>query len=97
MDLDEFRASLSGAAPPTGLGNALQALWCDAHGDWDRAHELSNDAGAEGDWVHAYLHRKEGDISNADYWYRRVGRERPEVSLEEEWETITRELLAGSD
>ena len=97
MDLEEFRASLSGTAPPPGLGSALRALWRDAQGDWDRAHELSNDAGVAGDWVHAYLHRKEGDLSNADYWYRRAGRERPDLSLEQEWAAIARELLASDD
>ena len=75
MDLTQFHASLAVAAPPGGLGPALQALGWDAKGDWDRAHALAQaDEGGAGDWVHAYLHRKEGDASNAGYWYRRAGK-----------------------
>ena len=73
MTLAEFRASLAAAAPPPGLPPALAALWRDAKGDWDGAHDLAQtDEGGAGDWVHAYLHRKEGDEGNAAYWYRRA-------------------------
>ena len=66
MDLAAFRASLSAAEPPPALSDALRALWLDAHGDWDGAHEAAQaDEGGDGDWVHAYLHRKEGDGGNA--------------------------------
>ena len=74
MTLDEFRQSLTATEPPAGLTHALAGLWWDAKGDWTRAHESAQqDEGVEGAWVHAYLHRKEGDQSNAAYWYRRAG------------------------
>ena len=74
MDLAAFRASLTLAAPPPALSPALKALWLDARGDWDGAHDAAQaDEGGPGDWVHAYLHRKEGDAGNAAYWYRRAG------------------------
>ncbi len=94
MTLSEFKATLSENAPPANLDVLLQALWHDANGDWHKAHELAQDiANADGSWVHAYLHRKEGDLSNASYWYSRAGRQRPDISLEEEWERIAEEFL----
>jgi hypothetical protein len=67
------------------------ALWWDAHGDWDRAHQLAQSVDTpDGAWVHAYLHRKEGDLSNADYWYRRAGRQRPGIPLDAEWMELAR-------
>jgi hypothetical protein len=95
MNLTEFQLSQKQATPPFGLSLALQALWFDAKGDWDRAHELAQkDGESTGDWVHAYLHRKECDSSNARYWYGRA--ERPVFSgpLEEEWAAISEALLA---
>ena len=97
MTLDEFRASLAAPTPPA-VAPALIALWHDARGDWDAAHEtaqaIEDDAGA---WVHAYLHRKEGDAGNAAYWYRRAGRDIVRgVALEEEWSRIATELLGVS-
>ncbi|SFS10208.1 hypothetical protein SAMN05421771_1760 [Granulicella pectinivorans] len=72
----------------------LLALWWDAKGDWKQAHEIAQDVeGADGAWVHAYLHRKEGDTWNAGYWYRRAGRPEARGSLREEWEEIVTELL----
>jgi hypothetical protein len=98
MDLTQFRASLPVAAPPEGLSTALQALWWEAKGDWDRAHELAQaDEGGAGDWVHAYLHRKEGDAGNAGYWYRRAGKPASRAPLAEEWATIAAALLARKD
>ena len=95
MDLAAFRASLAVAAPPEVLSPALQALWWEAKGDWDRAHELAQvDEGGTGDWVHAYLHRKEGDTGNAGYWYRRAGKPTSAAPLAEEWATIAAALLA---
>ena len=95
MTLDDFRESLKAPAPPAGLGTALQALWHDARGDFDRAHELAQrDEGGDGDWVHAYLHRKEGDTNNAAYWYRRARRAVPVEPLAAEWERIARALLS---
>jgi hypothetical protein len=94
MDLAAFRTSLERDAPPPDLSVALQALWQDGRGDFDAAHELAQrDEGGEGDWVHAYLHRKEGDASNAAYWYRRARRPFCHDSLETEWEAIAAALL----
>jgi hypothetical protein len=96
MDLAAFRASLAAAAPPENLGPALQALWHDARDDWDQAHALAqSDEGEAGDWVHAYLHRKEGDADNAGYWYRRAGKPASRAPLAEEWAAIATALLAG--
>ena len=75
MTLDEFRQSLAATNPPAELTHALASLWWDAKGDWKQAHESAQqDEGPEGSWVHAYLHRKEGDRGNAAYWYTRAGR-----------------------
>lgn len=94
MDIDEFRASFSGKTPPQGLPKELQALWFDANGDWDRAHKIvQSQKGEAAAAVHAYLHRKEGNYSNADYWYERAHRERPRGPLEKEWETLVEALL----
>ena len=96
MDLAAFRASLGLASPPPGLSHALRALWLDAKGDWDGAHDAAQaDEGGAGDWVHAYLHRKEGDTGNAAYWYRRARKPVCKTSLDEEWEAIVKALLAG--
>jgi hypothetical protein len=96
MDLAAFRASLSAAEPPL-LSPALRALWLDANGDWDGAHEAAQaDEGGQGDWVHAYLHRKEGDSGNAAYWYRRASQPICRTSLEEEWQEIAEALLKDS-
>lgn len=98
MSFDEFQAAVaSGAAAPAGVSGALQALWHDARGDWDGAHECAQeDKSRDGSWVHAYLHRKEGDEGNAGYWYARAGRPMPGrgVTLEAEWAAIARELVA---
>jgi hypothetical protein len=94
MTLTELRASLSEDEPPSHLTETVQALWWDARGDWDRAHRIAQEIpDADGSWVHAYLHRKEGDLSNASYWYRRAGRSRPSEPLEQEWEAIAEALL----
>ena len=94
MTLEEFRDSLSQAEPPAGLNLALMGLWWDAKGDWDRAHESAQeDEGPTGSWVHAYLHRKEGDPSNAGYWYRRAGKNPSRLALQEEWLEIVKSLL----
>ena len=96
MSFAEFQQSVArDGAPPADASRALQALWHDARGDWDRAHMCAQeDHGRDGSWVHAYLHRKEGDISNAGYWYARAGRPMPagSVALETEWAEIAREL-----
>ena len=91
---EAFIQSLDKSQPPTGLSDHLKALWHDRRGDWDAAHACVQDLpDRSAAHIHAYLHRKEGDIWNADYWYRRAGRQRPEVSLDEEWEQIVRVML----
>jgi hypothetical protein len=98
MELDDFKASLESGEPPPGLGPVLHALWQEAKGDWHAAHRLAQGAGgAEGAWVHAYLHRVEGDLSNADYWYRRAGRPRSSAPTAEEWEEIAAALLGSQE
>lgn len=92
-----FTASLSGAAPAPELSAPLAGLWWAAKGDWDRAHKIVQDDGSAGAaWVHAYLHRVEGDLSNAGYWYRQAGQPAAKDSLQAEWERIASELLASS-
>ncbi len=94
MTLDAFRASLAHPSPPAGLSLALQGLWWDAKGDWTKAHESAQqDEGRDGSWVHAYLHRKEGDASNAGYWYRRAAKPHSRLPLEDEWTEIAGALL----
>ena len=94
MDLAAFRASLAAAEPPPTLSHALRALWLDARGNWDGAHDAAQaDEGGAGDWVHAYLHRKEGDAGNAAYWYRRARKPVCKTSLDEEWAAIAEALL----
>jgi hypothetical protein len=91
--------ALKALESPQSLAPALQALWHDARGDWDEAHTCCQTAGnRDGDWVHAYLHRKEGDLGNAGYWYARAGRRMPpsSVSLATEWAQLATELLSRS-
>ncbi|HKS97689.1 MAG TPA: hypothetical protein VJV74_16360 [Terriglobia bacterium] len=97
MTLQEFRDSLSREKPPAGLSRALTGLWWDAKGDWKQAHESAQqDEGPAGSWVHAYLHRKEGDSSNAGYWYRRADKPPARSSLEQEWIEIAESLLSDA-
>ena len=92
----DFRASLTDQAPAAGLEPALAGLWWAAKGDWDRAHKIvQDDASADAAWVHAYLHRVEGDLGNAAYWYRQAGQPVAKDSLEAEWERIVSALLGG--
>jgi len=94
MTLDDFRQSLTAAQPPSVLTLALAGLWWDAKNDWTRAHEFAQqDEGVEGAWVHAYLHRKEGDQSNAAYWYNRAGKPVCREPLDAEWVSIATDLL----
>jgi hypothetical protein len=92
--LAEFKASLQDEHPAGSLPVQLKSLWYDGKGDWHQAHaqvdQLSDQPSA---WVHAYLHRKEGDTWNADYWYNRAKRTRPNISLDEEWEQLVRIFL----
>ena len=92
----EFRASLSGAAPAPGLDAPLAALWWAGKGNWDQAHKIAQDEDdASSAWVHAYLHRVEGDLGNAGYWYRRAGKPVTTGPLESEWEQMASALLGG--
>jgi hypothetical protein len=101
MNFEEFKKSLIASSPPQNVSVYLQSLWYDAKDDWSKAHEIIQNvedlpAGRQDKiaaWIHAYLHRKEGDIGNADYWYRRADKKRPGTTLNEEWENITKTLL----
>ena len=82
------------AEEPIRLLPLLQAMWHDHHGNWEASHNIAQDINSpDGSWVHAYLHRKEGDISNASYWYRKAGKRMPDTTLEKEWEEIVQSLL----
>ena len=94
MTPDEVRRGAASAPPPADLAPALRALWWTAGGDWARAHEVVMDEDdADAAWVHAHLHRAEGDIANAGYWYRRAGQPVATGSLGAEWAAITAALL----
>jgi hypothetical protein len=96
MDLAAFNASLHADAPPPGLTPPLQALWWDAKGDWTRAHQLVDELETpNGMAVHAYLHRKQGEYSNADYWYRLAGRTYYRADLQEEWKALVQGLVSS--
>jgi len=95
MTLTEFKSTLSKADPPPGVARALAGLWWAAKDDWDKAHKLVMDEGGKDcAWVHAYLHRVEGDIENAGYWYRQAGKVAAKGPLQAEWGVIATELLA---
>ena len=89
MDVPSFKSSLSGSVPPGNISVYLEALWYDAKGNWEASHKIIQEVDDKNAaWIHAYLHRKEGDIFNADYWYRQAGKKRPALSLEEEWQEL---------
>lgn len=95
MDFNTFQESLKVLTPPDFSNALLLALWHEGRGDWDASHNIAQDVHSkEGSWVHAYLHRKEGDIWNADYWYNRAGRKRPAYGLEQEWREMVEWFLA---
>ena len=97
MTFDEFSASLRSETPPAGTPRPLFALWRDGKGDWTGAHEIAQDVDTvEGAIVHAYLHRKEGDLDNARYWYERAGRPVPTSSLATEWKALVEEMLRSA-
>jgi len=94
VNVAAFIASLDGAAPAPDLNAPLAGLWWAAKGDWDRAHKIVQDESSrEAAWVHAYLHRVEGDLGNAGYWYRQAGQIAAKDSLEAEWERMVSALL----
>jgi hypothetical protein len=93
MEISFLRNSLKQNDPPQNLSMHLKALWYDAKGDWQKAHNLIQDFHDNtAAWIHAYLHRKEGDMGNAGYWYSRAGKEMPQFSLEKEWEHLVNAL-----
>ena len=96
MKYEEFLSLRDQGEIPDDIPLLLQALLLDAAGDWDSAHRIAqNELTREGSWIHAYLHRKEGDLPNASYWYSNAGRIMPRTDLNEEWENIARELLGN--
>lgn len=97
INLEEFLKMKDAGSVQEDIPPLLQSLLLDASGDWDSAHRIAqNEYSRDGSWVHAYLHRKEGDLGNAGYWYRNAGRNMPDMSLDEEWEYIAMELLRKS-
>ncbi len=94
MKFEQFKATVGDEQAPAGITASLTALWYAGKGDWEQAHNMAQDISTrEGSWVHAYLHRVEGDESNANYWYKKAGRTMPALSLEEEWAEIVKALL----
>lgn len=95
MTFEQFVNTLSADTPPEGINELLTALWYAGKDDWETAHEIAQDIpGRDGAWIHAYLHRVEGDIGNAGYWYSVAGRTMPGGTIEEEWEDIVKEFLS---
>jgi hypothetical protein len=94
MTIDDYLASLDGAEVPAGLSSYLTALWYEKRGDWKRAHEIVQEIDdSTAAWLHAYLHRREGDQQNAGYWYGQAGRPFSQLPLDEEWRQIVEDLL----
>jgi hypothetical protein len=95
MKITEFRQTLTLQSPPDEISPLAKALWYDAKGDWEAAHDIaqSKEGTKEYDLLHGYLHRVEGDKWNAGYWYRRAGMDFPDISLEEEWEQLANRWL----
>ena len=90
MSYEQFQQSMQANLPPAGLSQVLAALWWDAKGDWTKAHECAQQRDTRDHaWVHAYLHRKEGDLGNARWWYGQARRQPSSGSLQEEWIEIT--------
>jgi hypothetical protein len=93
MTLKDFKSTLSSSAPPA-VSESLKAMWYDGKGNWEEAHNVAQEINTrEGSWIHAYLHRKEGDAGNAAYWYHRAGQPVCKTSLDEEWDAIVSTLL----
>ena len=94
MTLEEFKSLCQKEKFPVGMNRLLEALWYDARGDWNTAHRIVQDISEpDGSWVHAYLHRQEGDLANAAYWYGQAGKHKPDISLQNEWEQLVSALL----
>jgi hypothetical protein len=96
MTLEEYLNSIENEQPAARLSETLKSLWWDKKGDWNTAHAIAQEIPTvQGSAVHAYLHRKEGVLWNADYWYSRAGRQRPDIPLEEEWKRLVDEMLSS--
>jgi hypothetical protein len=94
MTFEEFKISLKDERPPSTLGAELKAMWYDGKGDWEMSHNIAQDIqSTSGSWIHAYLHRKEGDNGNASYWYAHANKKMPVYSLEEEWTELVKAFL----
>jgi hypothetical protein len=94
MTFEAFQNSLSQPSLPVGLSPLLQALWHDARNDWEASHNVAQEIHTnDGSWIHAYLHRKEGDTGNAGYWYRKAGKPFPVVTVNQEWEMLVKAFL----
>jgi hypothetical protein len=94
MTYNEFITTLEATQPPQNISPLLKALWYDGKDDWEMSHNIAQDINDKnGSWVHAYLHRKEGDISNARYWYSMAGKSEPRVSLKVEWESLVKAFI----
>ena len=94
MTFAEFKSTLSEASAPKHLSIELTSLWHDGKGDWNASHEVIQDVNSRNAaWIHAYLHRKEGDLGNAQYWYSRAGKDMPTLSLDEEWKSLVEYFL----
>ena len=97
MTLNEYLESIQNAQPSSELSATLTSLWWDKKGDWDTAHAIAQEIPtAQGSAVHAYLHREEGVLWNADHWYSRAGRMRPDIPLKKEWKLLVKEMLQNS-
>lgn len=98
MNLEDFKSSLSAESPPAGLSAPLLAMWHDAKGNWELAHKtVQDEAGKNSAWVHAYLHRKEGDNSNARYWYAQAKMRMSVDTFEREWEDLVVKLFSENE
>jgi hypothetical protein len=94
MTFEEFSQSLTSVTPPSNISVYLETLWYDGNNDWERSHKIAQDIiDKNGSWLHAYLHRKEGDIGNAGYWYRKAGKPVPAYSLNQEWIELVENFL----
>ncbi|RRQ48286.1 hypothetical protein DZC72_11235 [Maribacter algicola] len=97
-DYAEFEVTLSGSQPPPDWPEGLKSLWFDAKGDWEASHDIAQDMHNQlGSWIHAYLHRKEGDRFNAGYWYRKAQRDFPEISLREELKNLVEFIIINAN
>lgn len=94
MTFEEFKESLNNSSPPQNLSDLLKAMWYDANENWKASHDIAQEIHSkEGSWIHAYLHRKEGDEGNASYWYQRAEKSFPTITLQDEWSQLVLSFL----